>query len=93
VLPPIINESEVSPFKFWFNDGIQDGMYYQSDLFHRLLSVDSSRRAQLYHYACKLAQTERIVVTASDKGCSLWISLRSPGQIILNLKNKSASLV
>ena len=54
-------------------------MYYRNELFYRLHTVDISNRARLYHYACKLAQRDTIVVSASDISCSIWVSLRSPG--------------
>lgn len=52
-------------------------MYYRNELFYRLHTVDLGNRARLYHYACKLAQRDRVVVSASDHSCSIWMSLRS----------------
>ena len=88
VLPPVVNEGTVFPFKFWFNNTVQDGMYYQNELFYRLHSVSIGTRAQLYHYACKLAQRDNVVVTASDQQCSIWVSLRSPSVTALTLRRQ-----
>lgn len=77
-LPPVILEGDFHPFKFWFKDSVQDGMNYRNELFYRLHTVELQKRAQLYHYACKLAQTDAVVVTASEKSYSIWVSLRSP---------------
>jgi hypothetical protein len=88
VLPPVVNEGSVFPFKFWFNHTVQDGMYYQNELFYRLHSVGISTRAQLYHYACKLAQRDNVVVTASAQQCSIWVSLRSPSVTALTLRRQ-----
>jgi len=77
VLPPVVNEGDFFPFKFWFNSSIQDGMYYSSELYYRLHTVDARQRARLYHYACKLSRQNAVVVTASDSVCSLWLNLRS----------------
>ncbi|WP_205370370.1 MULTISPECIES: hypothetical protein [Thermoleptolyngbya] len=77
VLPPVIDEGNFFPFKFWFRDSIQDGMYYRSELYYRLQTVDAQQRSRLYHFACRLAQREAVVVTANQRSCSLWINLRS----------------
>lgn len=79
MLPPVIDEGEFFPFKFWFQGSIQDGMYYRNELFYRLHTVDINHRARLYHYACRLSLRDEIVVTATDTTCSIWVSLRSPG--------------
>lgn len=79
MLPPVINEGDFFPFKFWFNSSIQDGMYYRSELYYRLHTVDVEQRAGLYLYACKLSQENTVVVTSTDKACSLWLNLRSSG--------------
>jgi len=76
VLPPVINERDIFPFKFWFSDSIQDGMYYRNELYYRLQSVTVTHRAKLYHYACKLAQSHPVIVTTRADECSVWISLR-----------------
>lgn len=78
MLPPVIHEGDFFPFKFWFNSSIQDGMYYRSELYYRLHTVDVGHRARLYHYACKLSRQSAVVVTTNDKACSLWLNLRSP---------------
>jgi len=77
VLPPVIDEGSFFPFKFWFKNSIQDGMYYRSELYYRLQTVDAQQRSRLYRFACRLAQREAVVVTASQHACSLWINLRS----------------
>lgn len=63
---------------------MQDGMYYRNELFYRLYSIDLKHRARLYHYACKLAQKDVVVVTSTDVSCSIWISLRSASAIAQN---------
>ncbi|HIK55362.1 MAG TPA: hypothetical protein IGS37_09385 [Synechococcales cyanobacterium M55_K2018_004] len=78
MLPPVVDEGEIFPFKFWFNDSIQDGISYRSELYYRLRTVPYKQRARLYHFACKMAQRDRVLVTTSSTTCSLWMSLRSP---------------
>jgi hypothetical protein len=88
VLPPVVNEGSVFPFKFWFNHTVQDGMYYRNELFYRLHTVGIGTRAQLYHYACRLARRDNVVVTASERQCSIWVSLRSPSVTALTLRRQ-----
>lgn len=88
VLPPLIDESSIFPFKFWFEHTIQDGMYYQNELFYRLHTVPTSIRARLYHYACKLARKDTVLVTNADSMCSIWVSLRSPSITATHLRNQ-----
>ena len=58
-------------------------MYYRNELFCRLQSVPARYRAQLYHYACRLAQKESVVVSAGTEQYSIWVGLRSPDAIEL----------
>lgn len=89
MLPPVINEGKIFPFKFWFNNRIQDGMYYRNELFYRLHAVPSQQRAHLYHYACKLARRNNVLITASSQAYSVWVSLRSPSAAALKLRRQS----
>lgn len=78
MLPPVVDEGSFFPFKFWLKDKIHDGMYYRSELFYRLYTVDLAHRAKLYHHACKMSLQDDVVVTTTPQTCSIWISLRSP---------------
>jgi len=78
VLPPLLDELKYTPFKFWFEGVVQDGLYYQNELFCRLRSAPAERRAYLYQEACRLARDNAVVFTIGDRHCSLWVSLRSP---------------
>lgn len=88
MLPPVVNEGDIFPFKFWFNNTVQDGMYHRNELFYRLHTVPLTSRAQLYHYACKLAQRDNVIVTAAPEQCSIWVSLRSPSVTALTLRRQ-----
>jgi hypothetical protein len=78
VLPQVIDERSVQPFKFWFNHHLQDGLHCQKDLFYRLRTVQAAERAQLYKAACRLSRHgAMVVVTVAADHCSLWISLRN----------------
>ncbi|HHP7244112.1 MAG TPA: hypothetical protein ACFE0H_05435 [Elainellaceae cyanobacterium] len=88
MLPPVIDEGIIFPFKFWFEQTIQDGMYYQNELFYRLHTVPAPLRARLYHYACKLAQQDTVIVSSSDSMCSVWVSLHSPNIMSKQLRKQ-----
>ncbi|HEY9663523.1 MAG TPA: hypothetical protein V6C65_34180 [Allocoleopsis sp.] len=96
VLPYVIHEGEVCPFKFWFNDSVRDGIFYRDELFCWLQTVAKSDRAKLYQEACRLAQRNVVVVTVGSKHCGLWVSLRSSDIVSLAqrhyLSPQSASL-
>ncbi|GAB4379069.1 MAG: hypothetical protein Kow00121_32330 [Elainellaceae cyanobacterium] len=80
MLPPIVNEGDCHPFKFWFHNKIQDGMVYRNELFYRWQTVPDSDRVRLYRRACQLVQNSQdsVVVTATTQQYSIWISLRNP---------------
>lgn len=79
VLPIILSEQIVLPFKFWFNHSLQEGIHHQDELYCQLTSFPPSDRAKAYHLSCRLAQTGTIVLlTLSSQRCGLWVSLRSP---------------
>ncbi|PZV12187.1 MAG: hypothetical protein DCF22_12960 [Leptolyngbya sp.] len=86
-MPPLVlDEEHVFIFKFWFADTIQNGMYYQNELFCQLVVVEVHQRSQLYQLSCKFARNEGLVVTCSKTGCRLWGSLRDDfvKELILN---------
>lgn len=87
MVPAVLDEANISTFKFWFDNQIQEGMSYQNELFYRLCTADVSARVYLYHYACRLSQSDRFVLTVNPTSCSLWISLRSADATMLQLKD------
>lgn len=78
MLPTVLTEGEFSPFHFWSDDEVQDGLLYEGEMFCRLFTVSTTYRAQLYHYACRCCKDESIVITLAENHASLWVSLRSP---------------
>lgn len=84
VLPPIVEEKKLSPFKFWYNNRIQDGVCYSGELFYRMQTVNFFQRARLYHNACKMSLQDVVIITTNHSHCSLWVSLRSPSARLLH---------
>jgi hypothetical protein len=79
VLPIILSEDKVFPFKFWFANTLQEGIHHQDELYCRLTTFSAGDRAKAYHLSCRLAQTGAIVIlTLSTQRCGLWVSLRTP---------------
>jgi hypothetical protein len=78
MLPKVVRETDVHIFKFWFDGALQDGLHYDNELFYRALAVESVQRTRLYHLGCKLSEKGgTALVTLSEQGSSLWLSLRS----------------
>lgn len=78
MLPEVIPERTVKPFKFLFNSSLQDGVHFKNELYYRLKKTPISSRSQLYKLACKLAQHGAdVLLTLDDEQCSLWANLRN----------------
>ena len=78
MLPKIVHESQVQIFKFWFNDGLQDGIHYQNNLYYRLSGYEGFSRAKLCQVGAKLSQQGAdVLLTLADQQCSLWANLRN----------------
>ncbi|MDA0674677.1 MAG: hypothetical protein O3C67_13360 [Cyanobacteria bacterium] len=88
MLPQVILESQVQPFTFWFNGGLQDGIHHADELYYRLQRCEGSHRAKLYQLACKLSQRGAdVVVTMAEDHCSLWANLRNQKVAALAFSN------
>lgn len=78
VLPQVIRESQVQPFKFWFNNGLQDGIRHRTDLYYRLQMRQLTEKAKLYQLACRLSRRGAdVLITIDWSHCSLWANLRN----------------
>jgi hypothetical protein len=78
VLPKVIPENQVKPFKFWFNNGLHDGIHHRTDLYYRLQMRQLVDKAKLYKLACRLSwRGADVLVTLDSKHCSLWANLRN----------------
>ena len=78
MLPRVISETSVRPFKFWFNNQLQDGVHFQNELYYRLRHQPIEARSKLYQLACRLSQQGAdVIFIVGDQHCSLWASLRN----------------
>lgn len=93
MLPKIVQEKQLQPFKFWFNDSLQDGVHFENELYYRLRQMPIAERSRLYHLGCKLTQNGAdVFLTASDAQCSLWASLRNQKAVANEVSAKLAIL-
>jgi hypothetical protein len=77
MLPTVIPESLITPFKYWL-EGVQEGMYHNNDLFTLVRVYDLDKRDQVYLYACELADDGiQVCITVSQLRYCLWQNLKS----------------
>ncbi|MBP0029469.1 hypothetical protein PN466_18265 [Roseofilum reptotaenium CS-1145] len=75
-LPSIIQEQLVQPFKYW-NNGVQDAMSYQNEMYTYVRSYSQENRLQAYSYACDMAeQNIKSCITCSEGGYKIWVNLK-----------------
>ncbi|MGD1907642.1 MAG: hypothetical protein ACFB0C_16870 [Leptolyngbyaceae cyanobacterium] len=78
MLPQLIREDQVQPFKFWFNNGLQDGIRHRTDLYYRLQMHQLADKARLYQLACRLSRRGAdVLITLDVSHCSLWANLKN----------------
>ncbi|MDJ1171362.1 hypothetical protein PMG71_18180 [Roseofilum sp. BLCC_M154] len=76
-LPSIIQEKLVTSFKYWDN-GVQDAMSYQNEMYTYVRSYTEEKRLQAYGYACDMAERNiRSCITYSKDGYKVWVNLKS----------------
>lgn len=76
-LPPIVSEALVSKFVYW-NQQLQSGMRYGSNIYTLLDSYPITERLKACDVACKYtAQGIEVCITASNTMYSVWLNLRS----------------
>lgn len=77
MLPVIVVESLISPFKFW-HGGIHSGMLYRNDFFTRLHSFSVADRSRAY--ACAMEEGKqgfKVCITVSKTHYTVWVEMRS----------------
>jgi hypothetical protein len=73
----LIYESMISKFKFW-SGGLQTGMRFRLELFRLDEQFHSHQRQQAFDRAWLITQRgEKVVMTSSNAGYTLWVCLRS----------------
>lgn len=77
MLPTVISENLTHPFSYW-NQGLQEGMRYNHELYSLYKSYNSNQRLQAYTAGNQLAeQGVSVCITVSQDAYRIWVSLRS----------------
>lgn len=72
-----IKNQQIKRFKFWLNQGLQEGIQYQNALFQRICTLDYSQRCRLYQQSRQMAQQGAdILITYEAEACHLWVNLQ-----------------
>jgi len=73
-----ISEDKVSIFKYWNNDGIQEGMNYKGQLYALVRSYPAEYQLDACELGCDLADKGmEVCLTSSLTGYRVWINLKS----------------
>jgi hypothetical protein len=77
--PPIIPETKVTPFVFFAEGELRDGMSLKTKMYGKLESAVVSDRPRLYQIAILLSEQKiPCIITTTQEKYSLWVLLRSP---------------
>lgn len=77
VLPLIVLETLVSPFKFW-NEGIHDGILYRNDFYDYLHQFSATECMAAYAKATEVSNSGyKVCITVSQTYHTIWVEMRS----------------
>ena len=73
-----LSEDKVSIFKYWNNDGIQEGMNYKGQLYALVRSYPAEYQLDACELGCDLAEKGmEVCLTCSDTRYGIWMNLKS----------------
>lgn len=82
--PPILRESTIDKFSFFFQDGIREGMQYANNLYAAAYQFNPMYRLQAYQIAWLLSEAKiPLIVTLSPTRFVIWINLQSHSYRVL----------
>lgn len=77
MLPTVVVETLISPFKFW-HEGIHQGMLYHNDFYEQMHQFPITERMQAYAKALKAGSRGfKVCVTVSKTHYTVWVEMRS----------------
>ncbi|MBM0744786.1 hypothetical protein JOY44_24995 (plasmid) [Phormidium sp. CLA17] len=77
--PRMIQEQQITPFKFYMDQSMQYGVTYGKELYRLARQFAVSDRLEAYRYGCELLeQGIPTLISASKQRYIVWTSLRSP---------------
>lgn len=75
--PSVLSENLVRRFKYW-NNGIQEGMNHNGELYALVRSYTLKARLEAYELGCSLSEKGiDTCVTCSNSGYAVWMNLKS----------------
>jgi hypothetical protein len=75
----LIDEALISPFKFWHDGRVQQGMHFRKRLFGQFRCFDRHDRQQAFDLSARFVDAGvEVVMTTTGSQYTLWISLHSP---------------
>ncbi len=78
-VPSVVTEPQITRFKFYLDQSVQDGMTYQNELYRLAQAFPSRDRQTAYRYGCELVgQGVPTIISVSKQHYLVWISLRNP---------------
>ena len=77
VHPIVVKESLVSRFRYW-NESVQEGMYFNHDLYTYFRCFSAAHRLNAYAAAYdQIEQGNTVCLTASETHYIIWLCLRA----------------
>lgn len=77
-IPCTLPEQQLSPFKFYSNHAVQDGMTYGNELYRLAKQFSLADRSEVYLFGCELiSQGIPTIISVSKQHYSVWVSLRN----------------
>lgn len=77
MLPLIVVENLIAPFKFW-REGIHEGMLYRNDFYVVLERFASAERTQAHAKATEESNRGfKVCITVSKTHYTVWVEMRS----------------
>lgn len=77
--PHVIPEQQITLFKFYMDQSVQDGMTHGNELYRLAKQFSPDNRLEAYRFGCELiGQGIPTLISASKQRYIVWISLRNP---------------
>ncbi len=92
MLPLVLSHELVHPFKFWYDNELQDGMCSGKELYRLVEKCGTRDRQRAFGLAVKLAeQGSHVCVTCMRAEYCIWVGLRSKMPQLPELANSLAA--
>lgn len=78
VAPCVVAEQQITLFKFYMDQAVQDGMMYKNELYRLARQFSADSRLDAYRLGCELLeQGVPVVISVSKQQYRVWICLRN----------------